>query len=255
MFFVRTGHIGRPVFATDDTGAKVWEASYLPFGGVHVSAGPAIDLRFPGQWFHASSGLHQNWMRDYDPTTGRYLQADPLGLVAGASLYGYAWQNPGRYVDPYGEHPILAAMAIAGLASLALDFAYDQLFGDKCYTWQEGLTAFGLGAVTGGGGFLAKGVKRAGKEFSHAVPSRWLKKTRFGRRLDKRSNPYRSLNGNYVSPRTHAKTDYHRKLKGMKANDMYHPLQRYPMRAPAWSYGSFSGLLGPNCDCARQFGE
>jgi hypothetical protein len=42
-------------------------------------------------------------MRDYDPTTGCYLQADPLGLVDGASVYGYALQNPGRYVDPRGE--------------------------------------------------------------------------------------------------------------------------------------------------------
>jgi len=42
-------------------------------------------------------------MRDYDPTTGRYIQADPLGLVDGASVYGYARQNPGRYVDPRGE--------------------------------------------------------------------------------------------------------------------------------------------------------
>ncbi len=41
-------------------------------------------------------------MRDYDPTTGRYLQADPLGLVDGASVYGYALQNALRYVDPKG---------------------------------------------------------------------------------------------------------------------------------------------------------
>ncbi|WP_425456162.1 RHS repeat-associated core domain-containing protein [Aliishimia ponticola] len=63
-------------------------------------------MRFPGQWFHAVPGLHQNWMRDYDPTLGRYLQADPLGLVDGASVYGYALQNPGRYVDPRGEETI-----------------------------------------------------------------------------------------------------------------------------------------------------
>ena len=42
-------------------------------------------------------------MRDYDPTTGRYIEADPLGLVDGASVYGYARQNPRRYVDPRGE--------------------------------------------------------------------------------------------------------------------------------------------------------
>lgn len=47
--------------------------------------------------------MHQTWMRDYDPTTGRYIQADPLGLVDGPSVYGYAMQNPGRYVDPRGE--------------------------------------------------------------------------------------------------------------------------------------------------------
>ena len=41
-------------------------------------------------------------MRDYDPTTGRYIQADPLGLVDGPSVYGYVGQNPGRFVDFMG---------------------------------------------------------------------------------------------------------------------------------------------------------
>ena len=98
-------HIGRPVFATNSSGVKVWTAAYLPFGGVRVSTGTPPTSRFPGQWFQSETGLHQNWMRDYDPTTGRYMQADPLGLVAGASVYGYVWQNPGRYTDPRGENP------------------------------------------------------------------------------------------------------------------------------------------------------
>ena len=89
------------------TGGIVWQVSYRPFGEVHVETGDAIDLRFPGQWYQAESGLHQNWMRDYDPTTGRYLQPDPLGLVDGPSLYGYAMQNPGRYVDPRGEQIVV----------------------------------------------------------------------------------------------------------------------------------------------------
>jgi hypothetical protein len=42
-------------------------------------------------------------MRDYDPTTGRYLQADPLGLVDGASVYGYVRQSPGRWTDARGQ--------------------------------------------------------------------------------------------------------------------------------------------------------
>lgn len=51
IYFIRTDHIGRPSFATDSTGTKVWDVQYLPFGGVHVSTGSAIDLRFPCQWF------------------------------------------------------------------------------------------------------------------------------------------------------------------------------------------------------------
>jgi RHS repeat-associated protein len=104
--FVRADHIGRPVFATDASGAKMWEVSYLPFGGVRVATGSPTASRFPGHWFQSESGLHQNWMRDYDPTTGRYLQADPLGLVDGASVYGYVGQSPMRFIDPRGEQEI-----------------------------------------------------------------------------------------------------------------------------------------------------
>ena len=128
IHFVRTDHIGRPALATDSTGTVVWTASYDPFGTVQASTGTPTAIRFPGQWFQAESGLHQNWMRDYDPTTGRYVQADPLGLVDGASVYGYAGQNPGRWIDPRGEQGIegllgssvgRGAMSVAGGAALA----------------------------------------------------------------------------------------------------------------------------------------
>ena len=104
--FVRVDHIGRPVFASNTAATKTWTATYLPFGEVGTTTGTPIALRFPGQWFQSESGLHQNWMRDYDPTTGRYRQADPLGLVDGASVYGYVKGNPGRWVDRRGEQGI-----------------------------------------------------------------------------------------------------------------------------------------------------
>ena len=56
----------------------------------------------PGQYFDAETGLHQNWHRDYDPSIGRYLQSDPIGLAGGLSTYGYAKQNALRFVDPMG---------------------------------------------------------------------------------------------------------------------------------------------------------
>jgi uncharacterized protein RhaS with RHS repeats len=36
VYYVRSDHIGRPMFATDAVGTKVWEASYLPFGVVDI---------------------------------------------------------------------------------------------------------------------------------------------------------------------------------------------------------------------------
>ena len=100
-------HIGRPVFATTDPGAVGWSAIWYPFGGVRVTQGTPIGLRFPGQWFQAESGLHQNWMRDYDPTTGRYIQPDPLGLIDGASVFGCALQSPMVWMDPTGGESVL----------------------------------------------------------------------------------------------------------------------------------------------------
>ena len=58
-------------------------------------------------------------MREDDPATGRYLQADPLGLVDGASVYGYALGNPLKYVDQIG----LIAGEIGGAISAAMSFA------------------------------------------------------------------------------------------------------------------------------------
>jgi RHS repeat-associated protein len=139
VYFVRVDHIGRSVFATNAAGAKVWTATYTPFGEVHASTGTPIALRFPGQWFQSESGLHQNWMRDYDPTTGRYLEADPLGLVDGASVYGYARQNPMRFIDPDGENPILACVvspvcSSAVMATLTIIYHY---LSEDCYSWLD----------------------------------------------------------------------------------------------------------------------
>ena len=88
---------------TDDVKAVVWEASFLPFGAVDTLSGPAsLDCRFPGQWFQLESGLHYNWHRHYDPTTGRYLQPDPLGMPDGPNRWAYVLNSPLMYTDRQG---------------------------------------------------------------------------------------------------------------------------------------------------------
>jgi len=59
-------------------------------------------MRFPGQRYDSASGLHYNYFRDYDPTTGRYTQSDPIGLAGGMATYGYAGGNPFFYLDSDG---------------------------------------------------------------------------------------------------------------------------------------------------------
>ena len=73
LYHVHVDHLDRPLMMTDASGAVVWRTRYEPFGAVHDLAGPAsLDYRFPGQWFMLELGLHYNWHRWYDASTGRY---------------------------------------------------------------------------------------------------------------------------------------------------------------------------------------
>ena len=104
--YVQTGPLGQPLAAMDAAGAVAWRGELAPFGELVTSTGtPVPKLRFVGQWTEPGSGLHQNWHRTYDATLGRYLEADPLGIAAGQSLYGYVGQDPLNRSDASGLDP------------------------------------------------------------------------------------------------------------------------------------------------------
>jgi RHS repeat-associated protein len=104
-YFIHTGQIEEPLVMTDATQAKVWDAYVEPFGQAQVFGTPSagLDLRLPGQFTEAESGgLNQNWNRNYDPSLGRYIEADPLGIEAGQNVYGYVDGDPLSHADPLG---------------------------------------------------------------------------------------------------------------------------------------------------------
>ena len=46
--------------------------------------------------------LFYNYYRTYDPSTGRYLEPDPIGLDGGFNTYAYVAANPLSHVDQFG---------------------------------------------------------------------------------------------------------------------------------------------------------
>ncbi|MGD1335290.1 RHS repeat-associated core domain-containing protein [Vibrio harveyi] len=103
VYHVHNDHLGTPQALTDESGATVWKASYSPFGKATVTTEQIkFNLRFPGQYYDAETGLHYNWHRYYDPNTGMYITSDPIGLAGGINTYAYALNNPAIYTDPTG---------------------------------------------------------------------------------------------------------------------------------------------------------
>jgi len=97
-------HLGTPQKLTAVNGAVVWGAKYASFGAADVDIPSAItnNLRFPGQYYDQETGLHYNWHRYYDPKTGRYLIADPIGFEGGVNLYAYVLNNSINHIDVLG---------------------------------------------------------------------------------------------------------------------------------------------------------
>ncbi len=111
LLFLTTDHLDTPVAAYDEAGVLIWQGGFDPYGEDYASAMEAgVFLRFPGQWvdetWSDSTDLYYNVNRWYDPDTGRYSQADPLGMFpperATSNLFVYALGNPLSNYDPLG---------------------------------------------------------------------------------------------------------------------------------------------------------
>ncbi len=102
-------HLMTTRLGMDETGTVVWRWEGEAFGESEAEEDPDGDgrevvmrLRFPGQYHDTETNLFYNWNRYYDPTIGRYITSDPIGLVGGANTYLYTYANPLRFIDPTG---------------------------------------------------------------------------------------------------------------------------------------------------------
>ena len=101
--YIHADHIGAPKAATNQTGAVIWQIKTTPFGEVYSETGTlAQNQRFPGQYADQESSYSYNYFRDYDPSIGRYIQSDPIGLRGGLNTYVYVGGDPVNNIDPFG---------------------------------------------------------------------------------------------------------------------------------------------------------
>jgi RHS repeat-associated protein len=130
-YYIYPDHLNTPRAIADSTNKTVWRWKDPAFGTSQPDQDPDKDgkafvynLRFPGQYYDQSTGLHYNWFRDYDPFTGRYVESDPIGLAGGLNTYGYVNGNSINLVDPRGESIVAAGRGLLfGLGMLATSAA------------------------------------------------------------------------------------------------------------------------------------
>jgi RHS repeat-associated protein len=109
IYYVHTDHLNTPKKVTRASdNALAWRWDQDPFGTAAPNQNPAslgtfiYNLRFPGQMYMSETGLSYNYLRDYDPVVGSYVESDPLGLIAGVNTYSYVRARPIMYSDKFG---------------------------------------------------------------------------------------------------------------------------------------------------------
>lgn len=198
--YLHTDNIETPRVATDAQGIVAWEWDYDSFGRIPANDDPDGDstailsmLRFPGQHFDSESGLHYNNFRYYDPSTGRYIQSDPIGLDGGWNTYAYVKGNPLMYVDPTGENPV--GMAIGFGIELGMQLAMNG--GNlECVDWTDVAVSTIVGAVAPGALSTGKTVLNSSKAARNLAKQSSRARTinrqnKINSRLDKHKNTIR----------------------------------------------------------------
>jgi RHS repeat-associated protein len=95
--------LGSVTSLTSATGTVAQSYTYDSFGNTTNSSGSLTNFfRYTGREFDTETGLYYLRARYLDPTTGRFISEDPIGLGGGIDFYRYADNNPVIYTDLFG---------------------------------------------------------------------------------------------------------------------------------------------------------
>jgi insecticidal toxin complex protein TccC len=130
-------HLGSSLMELDQNASLISHEGYYPFGGTAwLTAESDVQvsyktIRYSGKEMD-ECGLYYYGARYYAPLY-RWVSADPAGDVDGLNLYGFAGNNPLRYVDPQGGAKAESVITLyAGFISILGGYtaqARDQLHG------------------------------------------------------------------------------------------------------------------------------
>lgn len=108
VFYIYTDKLKSPtalVQASDNV--IVWRWDHDPYGNGLALEEPSgtgtktvFNLRFLGQYYDEETRLYYNYYRDYDPTVGRYIESDPIGLDTAANVSSGAERSCRRPRSP-----------------------------------------------------------------------------------------------------------------------------------------------------------
>jgi len=108
-YYIHADYRNVPRLIDDANRVAVWTWDGLGYGPRAPNGAPngqtttfVYNLRFPGQYYDAESGLYYNLNRYYDPMLGRYITSDPIGLGGGINTYAYVDGNPVNHTDHLG---------------------------------------------------------------------------------------------------------------------------------------------------------
>jgi len=115
--YYHTDMLGTTRFLTDASGGEIEPAVYTAFGElVSGTSGRFGYVGAYGYQSHDEMPYQHVGARYYDPTTGRFLQRDPIGVKGGLNVYLYVQNSPASAVDPLGLFNWFEASKWAGAA-------------------------------------------------------------------------------------------------------------------------------------------